>query len=97
MKTALFLLVVFLLSGSCATVPEEPEFNYSPPMEMWLVYFEPGRLSGEEFLCLIKGSFAVKEMEAMKITASRRGNDGGMSVLARKTRMKVDESISGEK
>jgi hypothetical protein len=49
-------------------------------------------LSGEEFLCLIRGSFAVKEMEAIKLAASRR-RSGGMSVLAEKTKMKVDEEI----
>ena len=93
MKMVLFLLLVFLLSQSCATVPKKPEFSYSPPVEIWLIYFESGRLSGEEFLCLIRGSFAVKEMEAMKIIASLR-RDGGMSVLARKTRMEVDKEIS---
>jgi hypothetical protein len=93
MKMALSLLLVFLLFGSCTTFPEKPEFNYNPPVEIWLVYFESGRLSKAEFLCLIKGSFAVKEMEALKITASLR-RDGGMGELARKTRMKTDEAIS---
>jgi hypothetical protein len=94
MDKELFLLLVFLLFGSCASVPEKPEFKYDPPVEMWLVYFESGHLSREEFLCLIMGGFAVKEMEAVKITAYQRKN--GMSSLARKTRTKVDEEISKE-
>jgi hypothetical protein len=72
MKMALFLLLLFLLFGSCMAAPERTEFNYNPPVESWLVYFESGRLSGEEFLCLVRGSFAVKEMEALKIMTSRR-------------------------
>jgi hypothetical protein len=64
-------------------------------VEIWLAYFESGRLSKEEFLCLVKGSFAVKEMEAIKIIAYQRG-DGGMRELARKTRIKVDGLISDE-
>jgi hypothetical protein len=93
MKMALFLLLLFLLFGSCMTAPERTEFNYNPPVESWLVYFESGRLSGEEFLCLVRGSFAVKEMEALKIMTFRR-RGGGMGELARKTRMKTDEAIS---
>jgi hypothetical protein len=96
MKIIIFSLLVFLLLGSCATVREKPEFNYHPPIEEWVNYFEAGYLSKEQFLDLIKGSFAMKEMEALKIIASWR-SDGGMSALARKTRIKVDEEINKDK
>jgi hypothetical protein len=95
MKMALFLLLVFLLFGSCAGVPERQVFNYVPPVEIWLAYFESGHLSREEFLCLIMGGFAVKEMEALKIMTHQRNN--GMSSLARKTRMNVGEEITKER
>jgi hypothetical protein len=93
MKAAIFSLLIFLLFGSCATVREKPEFSYSPPVELCLEYFESGCLSREEFLCLIRGSLAVKEMEALKIIASRR-REGGMYALAKETRIKVDESMA---
>jgi hypothetical protein len=48
-----------------------------------------------KFLTLFRGSFVVKEMEAIKIISSQRRN-GGMSALARKSRIQVDDFIEEE-
>jgi hypothetical protein len=70
---AVFFNAGFFLLGSCSTVPEKPEFNYRPDAELWLIQFELGYLSREDFLTLLSGGFGAKEMEALKIAASRCG------------------------
>jgi hypothetical protein len=105
-KRILFAFSILIMLGSCSTTPDNPEppvtqikfeLNYCPFVENvkeWIEYYEAGSLSKEELFRLIEGGIAVKKMEALKIKAlNQSSSDGGMSALARKTRIKLDKKI----
>jgi hypothetical protein len=92
-QTASLLLPILVLFGSCSTAPQKLEHELNPPVEEWLDAFEAKCLSKEHCLILIRGVFDVQKMEVLKKIGFQRKN--GMSALARVTKKKIDESISG--
>jgi hypothetical protein len=63
-------------------------------VEEWLDAFEARYLSKEQCLILIRRVFDVQKMETIKLISRQKTN--GMIALARKTKKKIDESISEE-